>query len=362
MSHEITTTRNVAHMADSQVDSLGRVSAWHKLGTPVGHTMTGTEALEAAKLAKWDVRTVPLWADVSKDQAAQQAAAGGLPQERGLLFEDEFGVVFTNPVTKLVQKIGTVGKKYTPIQMEDVVDFAEGVVDEGGAHFETAGSLRNYSQTFLTLKLPRTMVLRGLDGREDISEWYLSIFNSHNGSSALTSTISNVRVVCANTQDANIKGAKSTFKIQHSKNWGNKIALAREALGLFFVYEEAFENAVQALFEQPFTADQMKGFAADLTELDKATKDSVAATRRQNEVDALTALFNNSPTIKGTPIAGTKWAAYNAVSEYQDHVAGVRGAGDDQEAQAILRATRTLSQVASGTSGMKNDAWALLTN
>lgn len=237
-------------------------------------------------------------------------------------------MVFTNPVTKLVQKIGTVGKKYTPIQMEDVVDFAEGVVDEGGAHFETAGSLRNYSQTFLTLKLPRTMVLRGLDGREDISEWYLSIFNSHNGSSALTSTISNVRVVCANTQDANIKGAKSTFKIQHSKNWGNKIALAREALGLFFVYEEAFENAVQA----------------------------------QNEVDALTALFNNSPTIKGTPIAGTKWAAYNAVSEYQDHVAGVRGAGDDQEAQAILRATRTLSQVASGTSGMKNDAWALLTN
>lgn len=71
MSHEITTTRNVAHMADSQVDSLGRVSAWHKLGTPVGHTMTGMEALEAAKLAKWDVRTVPLWADVSKDQAAQ---------------------------------------------------------------------------------------------------------------------------------------------------------------------------------------------------------------------------------------------------------------------------------------------------
>jgi phage/plasmid-like protein (TIGR03299 family) len=305
---------------------------------------------------------VPLWADVSKDKAAKQAAAAGLPQERGLLFEDEFGVVFTNPVTGLVQKIATVGKKYTPIQMEEVVGFAESVVDEGGAHFETAGSLRNYSQTFLTMKLPRTMVLTGLDGREDISEWYLSVFNSHNGSSALTATISNIRVVCANTQEANIGGAKSMFKIQHSKNWGNKIALAREALGLFFVYEEAFENAVRALFEQPFTSDEMKGFAADLTDLAKAPKDSVTATRRQNEVDALTALFNNSPTIAGTPIAGTRWAAYNAVSEYQDHVAGVRGAGDDQEAQAILRATRTLGQVASGASSMKKDAFALLSN
>jgi phage/plasmid-like protein (TIGR03299 family) len=361
MSHEISLTGGVAHMADSQMDAEGRVSAWHKLGTPVGHAMTGTEALEAAKLNDWNVRTVPLWADVSRDQAAKQAAAAGLPQERGLLFEDEFGVVFTNPVDGLVRKIGTVGKKYTPIQMEDVVDYAEAVVDEGGAHFETAGSLRNYSQTFLTLKLPRTMVLRGLDGSEDTSEWYVSFFNSHDGSSALTSTISSIRTVCANTQDANIKGAKSTFKIQHSKNWGNKIALAREALGLFFVYEEAFETAVQALFEQPFTSDQMVGFATDLTKLDKVEKNSVAATRRQNEVDMLTALFNNSPTIAGTPIAGTKWAAYNAVSEYQDHIAGVRGAGDDQEAQAILRATRTLSQVSSGTSGLKNDAWALLT-
>lgn len=362
MSHEITTTGNVAHMADSRVDSQGRVNAWHKLGTPVGHAMTGQEALDAAKLAEWDVRTVPLWADVSKDPAAQQAAAAGLNQAKGLRFDDEFAVVFTNPVTKTVQKIGTVGKKYTPIQMEDVVDFTEAVVDEGGAHFETAGSLRNYSQTFLTMKLPRTMVLRGLDGSEDVSEWYLSLFNSHDGSSALTATISNVRVVCANTQLANIHGAKSTLKIQHSKNWANKVQLARETLGLFFKYEEAFEAQVQALFEQPFTSEQMKGFAADLTNLDKAVKDSVAATRRQNEVDALTALFNNSPTIKGTPIAGTKWAAYNAVSEYQDHVAGVRGAGDDQEAQNILRATRTLSQVSSGAPSLKNQAWSLLTN
>jgi phage/plasmid-like protein (TIGR03299 family) len=351
--HKISQTDGVASFADSRVDGAGRVDAWHKIGTPVGHAMTAHEALEAANLANWDVRKRPLWADLRED---------GIEDQRGIVVPDQYGTVFTNPVNNKITPIGVVGKDYTPIQNESMTEFAEAIVDESGAHFETAGSLRNYSQTFLTMKLPRTMVLQGLDGREDVSEWYLSIFNSHNGSSSLVSTISNVRVVCANTQDANLAGAKSKFKVQHSKNWANKVQLAREALRLFFVYEEAFENAVRAMHEQPFTAAEMKLFAEDLLNLAKAEKDTAMATRRQNEVDAITALFNNSPTIAGTPIAGTKFAAYNAVSEYVDHFAGVRGAGDDVEAQNILRATRTLSLVTSGATSLKSSAWGMLTN
>jgi phage/plasmid-like protein (TIGR03299 family) len=353
MSHLISQTDGIAHMADSQMDSQGRVNAWHKLGTPVGHTMTATEALEAANLAKWDVRKRPLWADLRED---------GVEDQRGIVVPDQYATVFTNPVNKKITPIGVVGGKYTPIQNESMSDIAEAIVDESGAHYETAGSLRNYSQTFLTMKLPRTMVLTGLDGREDISEWYLSIFNSHNGSASLMATINNIRVVCANTQDVNIAGAKSIFKIQHSKNWADKVKVAREALGLFFVYEEAFENAVRALFEQPMTNGEMKAFAEDLTDLSKAAPNTAQATRRQNEANMITKLFVDSPTIAGTAIAGTRFAAYNAVTEYVDHIAGVRGAGDDVDAQGALRATRTLSLVASGAPSLKTAAWNILSN
>lgn len=351
MSHEISQTQGVASFADSQVRN-GKVDAWHKLGTPVGHAMTAQEALDAAHLANWNVRKRPLWADLREDET----------DTRGLVIPGQYATVFDNPVTKKITPIGVVGERYTPIQNEALTEFANAIVDEGGAHFETAGSLRNYSQTFLTMKLPRTMVLRGLDGSEDVSKWYLSLFNSHDGSSSLMATIGQVRVVCANTQEANIKGAKSKFKIRHTNGWAGNVQLAREALGLFFQYEEAFEAEVRAMFEQPFTAQEMKGFAEELTELDKAEKGSAMATRRQNETNMIHKLFVESPSIKGTAIAGTKFAAYNAVSEYVDHYAGVRGAGDDVEAQSVLRATRTISAVSSGAVGLKSQAWALLAN
>lgn len=51
-------------------------------------------------------------------------------------------------------------------------------------------------------------------------------------------------------------------------------------------------------------------------------------------------LWTSSLTI--APIAGTRWAAYNAVTEYLDHVVPVRGArtaGDASAARALRNIT-----------------------
>ena len=39
------------------------------------------------------------------------------------------------------------------------------------------------------------------------------------------------------------------------------------------------------------------------------------------------------------PIAGTRWAAYNAVTEYVDHYSKVRAAGDPQSVRALRAVT-----------------------
>ena len=350
MSHEISITNGVASFADSRVRPDGKVDAWHKLGTPVGHAMTAQEALDAAHLANWNVRKRPLWVDVREDDESL----------RGLVVPRQYATVFTNPVNNQITPIGVVGERYTPIQNEALTEFANAIVDEGGAHFETSGSLRDYSQVFLTMKLPKSMVLTGLDGQQDVTDWYLALFNSHDGSSAMFGITTNVRVVCANTAAVAIKGAKSKFSVRHTSGYRSAVQEAREALGLAWEYEEAFEAEARALFEQPFSSDEMKLFAEDLVDLSKVDAATAAGTRRQNEANALVKLFVDSPTIKGTPIAGTKYAAFNAVTEYVDHFQGVRGAGEDAEAAAILRATRTLSQASLG-GGLKSDAWKILT-
>lgn len=353
MSHLLSNTNGVYSFADSSVRADGKVDAWHRLGQPVGHAMTAQEALDAAYLANWNVRKRPIFTDIREDNAFKPNGE----QVRGLRVPGQYATVFDNPITREVTPLGVVGERYTPIQNEALTEFADALVDESGAHYETAGSLRDYTQTFITMKMPRTMVLTGLDGSQDVSEWYLALFNSHDGSSSMFGLITNVRVVCANTANAAISGAKSKFTIRHTSGWKASVQQAREQLGLAFEYEEAFEAEAQALFNQPFTNSEMKAFTEELVELAKAEADSATATRRQNEANAIYKLWVSSPTIKGTPIAGTKYGAFNAVTEYVDHFAGVRGAG---AAEDIARATRTIAQATAPGNGLKADAWKVL--
>ena len=354
MSHLISQTDGVASFADSRVAVDGRVDAWHRLGTPVGHAMTAQEALDAAYLSNWNVRKRPLFTDLREDRSFD---ANGNPV-RGIVVPGQYATVFDNPVNKQITPLGVVGERYTPIQNEAMSEFGDALVDESGGHWETGGSLRDYTQTFLTMKLPQKMELKGLDGQIDTTEWYLALFNSHDGSSSLFGLTTSVRVVCANTAAAAISGAHSKFSVRHTSGFKNAVQQAREKLGLVWEYEEAFEAEARALFEQPMSNSDMKSFTEELVELAKVEQGGVAATKRQNEANAIYKLWTSSPTIIGTPVAGTRYGAYNAVTEYVDHVAGVRGAQDVD----LARATRTLTQASNSDLGLKNDAWKLLTS
>jgi phage/plasmid-like protein (TIGR03299 family) len=356
MSHEITVTNGTAFYA-------GELSAWHQLGTVVGRPMAAQEALEFANLAGWNVRKVPVWADVSHDEAAKGNYVSGRSQTRGLLFDNQYATVFDNPVTKLVEPIAIVGEQYTPIQSEKAAEFGQAIIDEVGPNVVSLGSLRGHAQIFMVIKLPQTMVLENDNGR-DVTEFYLTIFNSFDGSSKMFAIITSIRVVCANTARAAIAGAPSKFGVAHTSGWQGNVAKAREVLGLSFKYEEAFEAKVrEELFGVPMSLDEMTGFAADLTKLTDA-KTEQTKTQRQNVTNGIVKLFVESPTIKGTPIAGTRFAAYNAVTEYVDHHSvGLRGSKDaDEGTVKTLRATRTVTNLASDTdTTFKTAAWKLLT-
>jgi hypothetical protein len=86
---------------------------------------------------------------------------------------------------------------------------------------------------------------------------------------------------------------------------------------------DAFEAEAAALYAAPMELDEVREFAAELVKVDQA--DSTAArTRRREQASAIVKLWVSSPTI--APIAGTRWAAYNAVTEYVDYLAPVRAA------------------------------------
>ena len=215
--------------------------------------MDAREALASARLAGWSVRKMPLVIPqepmISED---------GVTTPAPIPVPDMFATVRDNPVVPgRIDYLGVVGSKYEPVQNEALCGLLDAITDESGAHFETAGALFGGRQIFVTMKLPKTMTLRGRNGAEDHTQFYLGALNSHDGSSALRATVSPVRIVCANTQRFAISRAKASFSIRHTGGARGAIQEARNALGLAWRYMDAFETEAAALYAQPMDVDEM---------------------------------------------------------------------------------------------------------
>jgi hypothetical protein len=123
MAHELDITNGVASFANSRSD------AWHRLGQSVGHTMTAREALDAAHLANWNVRKMPLvipQEPIITDDGVRTPPPIAVP--------DMFATVRDNPiVTGQIDYLGVVGTKYEPVQNESSCAVLDAITDESGA-------------------------------------------------------------------------------------------------------------------------------------------------------------------------------------------------------------------------------------
>lgn len=323
MSHELEIIDGTASFVSARED------AWHRLGTVLDHTFTAAEAMEHARLANWNVRKIPL--------QTQPVVEGDTPISP-IEVPATYATVRNNPVTEgKIDVLGVVGEKYHPIQNEEHIDLLNALVDESGAHFETAGSLKGGQEVFVTMKLPNTMMIGGVDP----IDIYIAALNSHNGNSSLRLLPTPIRVVCANTQSAAIRTAESSFTIRHTTGSSNELQLAREALGLTFKYVDEFQAAAERMIQETLAEDEFMDIIESIWEpLDKPSK-AQQETVAIREVE-LNRLFLESDTMQA--VKGTRWAAYNAVTEYVDHFSTIRGVeGEDlKDRRAIRTLTSTL--------------------
>ncbi len=319
MSHELET------FADGTTGfASARQLAWHRLGTVLPDTFTASQAMEHARLGWWNVRKEHLQAVVVTNEGVSTIDV-----------PDRYATVRTNPVTGSPEALGVVGPSYVPIQNEEHCDLLDALVDESGAHFETAGSLKGGRQVFITMKLPNTMQVGGVDAIDT----YLTACNSHDGSMAFRLMVTPVRVVCANTLAAAIRRAKSSFSIQHTSGARSHIQVAREALGLTFRYNAEFQSEAERMLDTTMTDAQFAELVRELWPMPHdptlRTRNSIA--RRDTE---LTYLFHDADTNRA--IRGTRWAGYQAVTEYLDHYTPVgpkRDAGKVRAERAISDAS-----------------------
>lgn len=272
-------------MAHGLMDYDWMVSAkerpWHGIGTVVEDAPTSDEAIKLAKL-DWDVVQVPVMAN-------------------GV----EIPNYFCNMRDDVNLPLGIVKGRYKIVQNNEAFDFVDNIIgnDEIECHYETAGSLFNGKKIFLLVKLPNKNILG------DDVENYLFFTNSHDGSSALTAGLTNVRVVCNNTLQMALKGAHRTWNCRHTESITNKKQQAQEALGLAVKYIDTMEEAAEKMAQQKINEEKFfrKLFEADYIK-------GQCEKNKELIIERIHTIYNEKDDLQN--FKGTAWGLYQATCDY----------------------------------------------
>lgn len=253
---------------------------WHGIGTVVEDAPTSDEAIRIAKL-DWTVDQFPVIAN-------KKIIPG----------------YFANIRSDINEALGVVRNRYKIVQNTEAFDFVDGIV--GNKHmecrYETAGSLFNGRRIFLLVKLPNKELLG------DDVENYLFFTNSHDGSSALTAGITNVRVVCNNTLQMAIEGCQRIWRCRHTTNIEGKKQQAKEALGMAVSYMDKMQNTA---FEMARKKIDEERFFRQLFE----SKMNLASEKAKEEtITRIHTIYNEKDDLQN--FKGTAWGMYNAVADF----------------------------------------------
>lgn len=291
-----------------------RTPAWHRLGVITDEAKTAAEAIKLAQL-DWDVDVVgPVTVDTP---------AG--PVE----IPNKYATVRNHP--KLgTTGLGVVGHTYTPIQNVEAFEILTDMADDSELTFDTAGSLNDGRQVFVSMRLPESLVF----SNGDTTDIYVLASNSHDGSSSFKLAVTPVRVVCQNTLTVGLRHAQRTFSVRHTTNVKLRANQAREALDLTFKYADEFSKAAELMISTSYTTKQFEDMVGNL--FPATTDSSRSQTRAANLRDELMTLWS-APTQENSK--HTKWAAYNTIVEWADWYQPVRKAA---KAEIDLRALRTM--------------------
>lgn len=295
MGHNIAQTKNGKWMTAWTGDT-----PWHHLGQQSEGLMTATEALAAAHL-DWEVTKLPLEYKGSDD------LYDVIPDTYGVFRVDEDGEYI--PLTRST----AVGRVWKPFQNVEAFSFLDDLTNTLEAKIEVCGALGNGEKVWVLAKLPESIVI----DNADVVDQYILIVNSHDGSGSVKIFLTPVRVVCNNTLTLALSKRSGGYNIRHTGKLHGRVDEAREALGM--INKDFYEWGEQAasLLDIDLTEHQMEMYFIDALDLTH-NKEGNLTTRSQNLLNTVKSNLNNTTNKVGS-MAGTAWAAYNALTEAIDH-------------------------------------------
>lgn len=231
-----------------------RETPWHGLGAVLDEYPTSIDdALDKSGLG-WHVRQDPIYVGAPlgfdlADASQQPVGREGIfvPQlESNLIAVPDYRA---NVRADTGSVLGIVSDDYRVVQNVEAFKFLDALIGSD-LHFETAGSLRSGRRVWVLVRLPEFVEVGG-----DPTATYVYVANSHDGSMAVTSAVTPVRIVCQNTLGLALRGSERsdrTYKFRHTGDLALKFDEARKVMGLTVNYAERFKALGDELAREPF--------------------------------------------------------------------------------------------------------------
>lgn len=216
------------------------------------------------------------------------------------------------------QPVGHVGNVYHIIQPVQCFDFLDSIIGHGQAVYHTAGAIYSGRTIFMVVKFPDNIKVG-----PDVIEKYLLLSNTYDGQSSLSLIWTPVRVVCQNTYELSFQSVLKSVKIRHTASYVEKVQEARRVLELTDQYYKVMETKFNVLLDNKFSTTQMEQLTEKLFPATNRTDGQVVVSKQTKRTrETVQNLFLVGAGQK--EVAGTKWAALNAVTDFVDHAATVR--------------------------------------
>lgn len=264
-----------------------REKPWHGLGTMVAEAPNSKDALRLAGL-NWKVLQKPVYTE--NEELVQGYKANVRDTDRKVL--------------------GVVTDRYKVIQNEEAFAFTDTLLGEG-VRYETAGSLQEGRRVWMLARLPREFIIGG----ERISP-YMVFSNTHDGSGAVKTALTPIRVVCNNTLNLALRTAKRSWSMIHTGDISGKIEEAKNTLLLADEYMTAlgqeFENLRKIKLSEKQVLDYIKillPMEENYSLLQKRGVEKLRADMKMRYFDA--------PDLKDVGNNGYRFV--NAVSDFATH-------------------------------------------
>lgn len=291
--------------------------AWHGLGQIVEDYPTSEEAIKHAGL-DYEVVKSPLFTKGSSLIETEDGVKLG---------SSELGVpdYFANIRTDNNAVLGVVGKDYHIVQNCEAFSFFDSIVGSNkGILYETAGALGKGERIFITAKLPDYIRVGNGD---DVTEKYIFLTTSHDGSGSITAAFTPVRIVCQNTLNASLRNMSNVVRIKHTSGAKQRIESAHKVMGLANTMSNQLEGIFNEWSKVRVSDEQVKQLIQvslcpnkKTLELLKIGEEEEVSTMFKNTVEDAFAYAMMNETQQMETTKGTLFGAYNAVTGYFQNV------------------------------------------